>query len=59
MRLLFGRGKGKSREPRSPQPTAGCTHPVSHQVPLYQDPVAPTRLTGIKCTNCGAELPPP
>lgn len=55
--LIFG--KAKSKPIAKATQTATCTHPVAYQVTLREDPVAPTKVTGIKCTQCGAVLPPP
>lgn len=36
-----------------------CSHPVSHQIPLYEDSSDSHRMTGIKCTQCGERVPMP
>jgi hypothetical protein len=51
---LFGFGRGKTKEAHS---SSSCGHPVSHQVAVYGDPAEPTKMTGIKCTQCGELLP--
>lgn len=51
---LFGLLKPKPQPPAaSPPPTVSCKHPVSHQVPLREDPADPKKVTGFKCTQCG------
>lgn len=54
---LFGRGKPKTHKTLAG--ASRCPHPVTHQVSLFGDPAHPTRLTGVRCTNCGQELPAP
>ena len=49
---LFGLGKKQS-----PQHQAGsCSHPISHQVTLYEDQTNTRKATGVKCSQCGELL---
>lgn len=51
-------GKGKSKEALLEEESKPCTHPVSHQVPLYEDDYDRHKVTGVKCSQCGAVLAP-
>ncbi|MDP2950713.1 MAG: hypothetical protein Q8P22_14430 [Chloroflexota bacterium] len=43
---LFSFGRAKHPVPEKPQ-TVSCKHPVSHQVPLREDPADYKKVTGI------------
>ncbi len=49
---LFGFGKKQSSECQA----AGCSHPISHQITLYEEPGNARKATGVKCTQCGEAL---
>ncbi len=47
----------KSSKPIQPTPQAvRCSHPVSYQVALQEDPAKPVVTTGWKCTQCGERI---
>lgn len=52
----FWRGKGSTKKAPKQEQTTRCNHPVSHQVILREDASAPTKVTSIKCTQCGERL---
>jgi len=56
---LFGLGRTKPHVVSSPSQAVSCKHPVSHQVPLREDPADSKKVTALKCTQCGERLPVP
>jgi hypothetical protein len=55
--LILFRKLLKSSKPIQPTPQAvRCSHPVSYQVALHQDPAKPVVTTGWKCTQCGERI---
>ncbi len=54
---LFGFGKKKGESPESDPKPLICKHPISYQVALHQDLSAPSKVTNMKCTQCGMIIP--
>lgn len=52
----FLKGKKKSQEPPSAVRPPRCSHPVSHQESLFEDPSDRRKVTSVKCTQCGERL---
>ncbi len=55
---LFGRKQPKEEPKQAAQANPECLHPLTHRVALREDPSAPGRVTGVKCTLCGRTLSP-
>jgi hypothetical protein len=55
----FGIGKAKKEGIQPPPQAVKCSHPVSYQVALNEDPTKPLVPTGWKCTNCGERMTAP
>lgn len=56
MKLFFRGGKEKRQEGQGPATTPQCPHPITHQVALREDASAPTKITGLRCSQCGERL---
>ncbi|MBI2873151.1 MAG: hypothetical protein HYY00_08205 [Chloroflexi bacterium] len=52
---IFRRGKEEAQEKEAPA-RPSCAHPMSHQVTLHEDTANPTKITGLKCTQCGERI---
>ena len=55
----FRSGKTTKEEAQPPPQARKCSHPVSYQVALHEDPAKPLVPTGWKCTYCGEQMAAP
>ncbi len=56
MKKWFRRRRSYPEAKLPQEQTAGCIHPLSHQIVLTAYPLGGTKGTAIKCTQCGKVL---